>query len=204
MPAPHTERHAPLLTPKTKERDTNSSSDTKGFLQGLADWLRQSTDFPVHVPTHGDQIQAGHVYLAPDSFHMGIDASDCIILSQEGTEYSVRPSVAYLFRSVATVCASRAVGVLLTGMGRDGAQELKLLKDNGAVTIARDKDSSVVHGMPGEAIQLGGANHILPPDKIATTLIRLIQTHHTTEASVRDNGPKHKPEQEPARAGARA
>lgn len=174
----------------------------KGFLQGLADWLRQATAFPVHVPTHGDQIHAGHVYLAPENFHMGIHASGSIILSQEGLDYSVRPSIAYLFRSVATVCASRAIGVLLTGMGRDGAQELKLLKDNGAVTIAQDKDSSVVHGMPGEAIQLGGASHILPPDKIATMLIRLVQTSHIPSASqapgatTRTNVQKHglKPE----------
>jgi two-component system chemotaxis response regulator CheB len=64
--------------------------------------------------------------------------------------------------------------VLLTGMGKDGAAELKLMRDKGAITIAQDRESSVVHGMPGEAIALGGATHVLPADKIADALIALV------------------------------
>jgi len=67
---------------------------------------------------------------------------------------------------------------LLTGMGRDGADELKLMKDNGAVTIAQDRESSVVHGMPGAAIALGGASHVLPPDKIAVVLIEQVKSRN--------------------------
>jgi two-component system chemotaxis response regulator CheB len=69
------------------------------------------------------------------------------------------------------VCGPNAIGVLLTGMGRDGAAELKLMRDRGAFTIAQDRDSSVVHGMPGEAIALGAALRILPAEKIAAALI---------------------------------
>ena len=70
------------------------------------------------------------------------------------------------------------VGVLLTGMGKDGAAELKLMSDRGAVTIAQDRESSVVHGMPGEAIELGAATHVLPADKIADALIALVNRRH--------------------------
>jgi two-component system chemotaxis response regulator CheB len=83
----------------------------------------------------------------------------------------LRPAVSYLFRSLADTYGPNAVGVLLTGMGKDGAAELKRMKDRGAHTIAQDRESSIVHGMPGEAIQLGAANQILPADKIAGALL---------------------------------
>jgi two-component system chemotaxis response regulator CheB len=86
----------------------------------------------------------------------------------------LRPSVSYLFRSVIKTYSRNAIGVLLTGMGRDGAEELKLMKDNGAVTIVQDKESSVVHGMPGAAIGLGAATYVLPADGIAGTLTHLV------------------------------
>ena len=102
--------------------------------------------------------------------HMGIDASGRIRLSEEARENGMRPAVSYLFRSVARHCGSRAIGILLTGMGRDGAEELKLMKDRGALTVAQDADSSVVHGMPGWAIRLGAADRVLPPAGIAELL----------------------------------
>jgi hypothetical protein len=81
--------------------------------------------------------------------------------------------VACLFRSVAKVYGQSAVGVLLTGMGKDGASELKLMKEQGAVTIVQDRDTAVVHGMPGEVIRLGGATYVLPPEKICLALASL-------------------------------
>ena len=77
-------------------------------------------------------------------------------------------------RSVAQAYGRSAIGVLLTGMGKDGALELKLMKERGAVTIAQDKETSVVHGMPGEAIRLGGATYVLPPEKISMMLTSLV------------------------------
>jgi two-component system chemotaxis response regulator CheB len=71
-------------------------------------------------------------------------------------------------------CGANAIGVMLTGMGKDGARELKLMKERGADTIAQDKDSSIVHGMPGEAIALGAAGLVLPADKIASALLTLV------------------------------
>jgi two-component system chemotaxis response regulator CheB len=82
--------------------------------------------------------------------------------------------VGHLFRTVANVYGPKAAGVLLTGMGRDGADELKLMKSKGALTIAQDEESSVVHGMPGEAIKLDAATYVLSPDLIVPLLVSLI------------------------------
>ena len=144
-----------------------------GFLPGLAEWLSQSTCFPVHIATHGEPLSPGRAYLAPDGFHMGLSANRQICLSKKEPEGGLRPSVAHLFRSLAKVCGGSAAAVLLTGMGKDGALELKHLKDLGALTIAQDEESSIVYGMPGEAIRLGAAQYILPPEKIARMLAGL-------------------------------
>ena len=95
--------------------------------------------------------------MAPDGYHMGVSTSGRIVLSSQAAEAGLRPAVAYLFphlwpKSPEGPGRSR---LLLTGMGKDGADELKQLKDLGALTIAQDRESSVVHGMPGEAIKLG-------------------------------------------------
>jgi len=145
-----------------------------GFLPGLADWLNQTTGWQVHIAAYGIQPLPGHVYLAPDDFHLGVGAGVRLVLSKEQPDNGLRPSVGYLFRSLAQVCARNAVGVLLTGMGRDGAEELKLMKDRGAFTIAQDKETSVIHGMPGEAIALQGATCVLAADKIAAALIMIV------------------------------
>ncbi|MCI0537433.1 MAG: chemotaxis-specific protein-glutamate methyltransferase CheB [Verrucomicrobiales bacterium] len=145
----------------------------RGFLPGLVEWLNQTTGLSVQAGSHGISPLPGHVYLAPDDLHMGIAPNGRIILTREDSENGLRPAVAYLFRSLAEVCGPNAVGVLLTGMGRDGAAELKLMKDRGATTIAQDRESSVVHGMPAEAIELGGVTRVLPADKIADFLIAL-------------------------------
>lgn len=144
-----------------------------GFLPGLADWLNDSTGFPARIATHGELMLPGHAYLAPDGYHLGLGSSGQIALSKQEPENGLRPAVSHLFRSAAAACGPRVVAVLLTGMGKDGAEELKQLKELGAVTIAQDAESSVVHGMPGEAIKLGAAGHILAPDKIPSLLIRL-------------------------------
>lgn len=141
-----------------------------GFLQGMVEWLGQATGFPVHIASHGDYSLPGHVYFAPDGFQMGVESSGRIVLGKNKKVDGLCPSVAYLFLSVAKAFGPDAVGVLLTGMGSDGAEELRFMKEKGAVTIAQDKVSSAVHGMPGEAIKLGAATYVLPPDKIASTL----------------------------------
>jgi two-component system chemotaxis response regulator CheB len=143
----------------------------RGFVPGLVEWLNQTTGLHVHMAAHGAQAMPGHAYVAPDDFHLGIGAGGRLALSRGDPENGLRPAVSFLFRSLADMCGSAAIGVLLTGMGRDGAIELKHMRDRGAWTIAQDRASSIVHGMPGEAIQLGAAAEILPGDRIAGALI---------------------------------
>ncbi len=138
-----------------------------GFAAGMVDWISRSTALPIRLAVQHEPLEPGHIYIAPDGFHMGVEANGRILLSSSPPENSLRPAVAHLFRSVAQVFGPEAIGILLTGMGRDGAAELKLMRDRGAITVAQDKESSIVHGMPGEAINLGAAQYILPPEKIA-------------------------------------
>lgn len=154
-----------------------------GFLAGMAEWLSETTDLHVDIASDGARPLPGHVYLAPDDFHMGIGPGGGIVLTREQPENHLRPAVSYLFRSLARSCGPNALGVLLTGMGRDGAEELKAMKDKGAITIAQDRESSVVHGMPGAAIALGGATHVLPADKIASALVDLVNHRNGLKGS---------------------
>ena len=143
----------------------------RGFLPGMVDWLSQTTGLSVRIAAHGAAALPGHAYVAPDDFHLAADVRGQMLLAREEPERGLRPAVSYLFRSLADSYGANAVGVLLTGMGKDGAEELKRMKDHGAHTIAQDRESSIVHGMPGEAIELGAASQILPADKIAGALL---------------------------------
>jgi two-component system, chemotaxis family, protein-glutamate methylesterase/glutaminase len=146
----------------------------RNFTAGLVEWLDRSTALKVRVAKNRDMLEAGTVYVAPDGLQMKVDLSSHIILTDDPPENGLKPSVSYLFRSVAEIFGKKAVGILLTGMGKDGANELRTLKDKGAITIAQDKETSVIHGMPGEAIKIGGATHIAAPDRIVGLLMRLI------------------------------
>jgi len=141
-----------------------------GFVPGFAGWLAGSSGLPVKIAAQGEIPQPGHVYVAPDDLQMGVGGNRSIMLRKDEPENRLRPSVSYLFRSIAQVFGKNAVGVLLSGMGKDGARELKLLRDAGAVTIAQDEKSCVVYGMPGEAVALDAASYVLPPAKIAELL----------------------------------
>lgn len=144
-----------------------------GFLEGLVDWLRHTTSHPVNIAIHGERAVKGHVYFAPNNLHIGIDCNMRITLSTAEPEHGVRPSVSYLFRSAANSLGPSSAGVLLTGMGKDGAEELKLMKDAGAVTFVQDKESAVVYGMPGEALKLEAASLVAAPEKISGALLAL-------------------------------
>lgn len=144
-----------------------------GFLSGLAEWLDRTTGYPVQIAENDETVKPGRVYLAPDGFQIGIDKSLKVHLNDEEPKQSLCPSVSHFFESVARNLGKQSVGVLLTGMGRDGARELKSLRDLGAITIAQDKETSVVHGMPGEAIKIGGASLVLPSTQIAEKIVEL-------------------------------
>jgi two-component system chemotaxis response regulator CheB len=156
----------------------------RGFLPGMVDWLNQTTGSRVRIAAHGVTPMPGHAYVAPDDFHLAADPSGNLTLAREAPESGLRPAVSFLFRSLAESCGANAVGVLLTGMGKDGAAELKRMKDHGAYTIAQDRDSSIVHGMPGAAIELGAATQVLPADKIAGALIARIGRSHSLAGEI--------------------
>ena len=141
-----------------------------GFLDGMLDWLSRSTTLTLHVAANGQAAQPGHVYFGPNGFHLGIDRHRRLTLTRCDPQSRLCPSVAYLFDSVLASFGHHAVGVLLTGMGKDGAAELRKLRNAGAVTIAQDAQTSVVYGMPGEAAALDAAAFVLPDTEIASRL----------------------------------
>lgn len=144
-----------------------------GFIDGMAGWLAEVSGMKVCIADSGQLPEPGRVYLAPGGFHLALSPNGRVALNWDDAEHGCRPSVSYLFRSLASQPEGVAAAVLLTGMGRDGAQELKLLREAGCPTFAQDSSSSVVHGMPGEAISLGGADHIMSPEEIGAALSRI-------------------------------
>jgi len=141
-----------------------------GFVAGFARWLSGSVGFPVKVAEQGMLPAPGEAYLAPDNLHMGLDSLGRIVLSGDAPEEGFRPSANFLFRSVAKSAGPSALGVLLTGMGRDGATGLLALRQAGAMTIAQNEASCVVFGMPREAIAVGAAKYVLSPTEVARVL----------------------------------
>jgi two-component system chemotaxis response regulator CheB len=124
----------------------------------------------------GQKLLPGRVYVSPGDKHLVLatDGKDHLCRLQSGPPINRHiPSVDVLFRSVAGVSGASAIGILLTGMGNDGALGLAAMRNEGAITIAQDKNSSVVWGMPREAINLGAANYILPLNKISGKLLSL-------------------------------
>ncbi len=146
---------------------------SKGFIQGFVEWLNQGTDLEIRLAKNGDTAIPGVAYVAPDDIHLEVGPNRILYLVSDPPEHGSRPSASRLFRSVARNYPGRAAGVLLTGMGVDGGEELKMILDSGGITIAQDKQSSVVHGMPGNAISLGAAKHVAAPLEIAELLEKL-------------------------------
>jgi two-component system chemotaxis response regulator CheB len=132
--------------------------------------MSTTTGFRVSVAGAGERTLPGHAYLAPDGFNMGVAADRRIVLSLEEPDAGLRPSVAHLFASVTAIYGAYSAAVLLTGMGKDGAEEMRLMRQRGALTIAQDLESSLVFGMPGEAVKLDAAAYILSPERIAAIL----------------------------------
>jgi two-component system chemotaxis response regulator CheB len=121
----------------------------------------------VKLAEPGECVNASIVYIAPDGVQMGITKAGQIRLTKESAGYDFCPSASYLFASVAEAYCRSAMGIILTGMGQDGAQGLLQLREARGVTIAQDEESSVIFGMPRAAIRLGAAEYVLPPGQIA-------------------------------------
>ena len=160
-----------------------------GFTRGFVDWLNRTSNLPVRIAEGDERILPGNIYMAPSGSQMILQPGGRIVYTKDAGEYGLRPSVSHLFLSAAQVYGANALAILLTGMGSDGATEMKLLKDLGAVTIAQDKESSVVYGMPWEAVRIGAATHILPPNRILTEMVRLT-AYRKREGSAQKRDPR--------------
>jgi two-component system chemotaxis response regulator CheB len=144
-----------------------------GFTRGLAQWLSSETPLKVTEAEDGDPLKPGKVYIAPSGAHLLVGRDGYIQLDDGPPIMGFKPSCNALLSSVAEAFGPRGIGVILTGMGRDGAHGLLDIKSHGGRTIAQDEASCVVFGMPREAVELGAADQVLPLDEIAQALVRL-------------------------------
>lgn len=145
-----------------------------GFLAGLVGWLANACALPLQVAQDGQAVQPGQVYFAPDDHHLIVEGRGALRLIDTRPVSHVRPSATVLFESVARLYGRQALGVLLTGMGDDGAAGLKAIHDQGGLTLAQDEATCVVYGMPKVAAELGAVQHVLPLARIAGSLVELV------------------------------
>lgn len=146
------------------------------FSASFARRMNEASALTVCEARDGQQVLAGHVYIAPGDYHLRLvrDGARYVCKVDQGAPVNRhRPSVDVLFRSVAQNAGQNAIGVLLTGMGRDGARGLKAMRQAGAPTLAQDEHTSVVWGMPGEAVSIGATEVVLPLDAIAARVVEL-------------------------------
>jgi two-component system, chemotaxis family, response regulator WspF len=145
------------------------------FTGGMATWLQQHSQLTVRIADEGDRPVRGTVLLAGTNDHLALTSPSRVGYTPNPIDDPYRPSIDVFFKSVVRFWTGDAVGVLLTGMGRDGALGLKALRDGGRYTIAQDQTSSAVYGMPKAAAALNAAIEILPIERIADRLIELFQ-----------------------------
>ncbi|WP_050464794.1 chemotaxis response regulator protein-glutamate methylesterase [Herbaspirillum autotrophicum] len=143
----------------------------EAFANGMAHWLSQQTVLPVRLAEEGDQPRAGQVLVAGTSSHLKFKSGTTLGYVPEAAEDVHHPSIDVFFHSVVRYWRGQAVGVLLTGMGRDGADGLKAMRDKGYYTIAQDQESSAVYGMPKAAAELNAAVDVVPVTGIARKLL---------------------------------
>jgi len=146
---------------------------SEGFTAGLVEWLSREVRLGIRLAREGDPVEPGVALMAPDGAHLVIQRGGRVRLTRALPVGGHRPSADVLLQSLADTYGEAAIGVLLTGMGRDGAEGLKAIRDAGGHTIVQDEESSVIFGMPKVAIDLGAAEEVLPPAGIAERLLQL-------------------------------
>jgi chemotaxis response regulator CheB len=147
--------------------------NARGFNRSLAAWLSDTTGHRVAVCGERMRLEPGRIYLSCDERHMRLVARDVVAAVDGPMRNFVVPSIDELFDSVATFAGARAIAILLTGMGRDGAEGLLRLRELGAQTIVQTPESCAVAGMPRAALALGAADAALLPSQIAAALARI-------------------------------
>lgn len=147
---------------------------SRGFVGVLARWLGSATALRVKVAVAGEPLLPGTVYLAPDDEHLGAAPDGTVSLSPAAPIAGFRPSASHLFRSASDVYRDSLLAVILTGMGDDGVKGLRDAHAAGALVLAQDEASSVVYGMPREAVRAGVVDAVLPLDAIAPRLTQIV------------------------------
>lgn len=156
---------------------------TEGFMPGLVGWLQKRCPLPVKIAEEGDAILPQRILFAPDHAHVIVSPSGRVHLSESGPVNGHRPSVDVAFKSLAKVYGARVAGILLTGMGADGAAGLLAIREAGGVTMVQNEESCVVFGMPRTAIELGAVQHVLPLAGLAESLKALHRERVRSTAS---------------------
>jgi two-component system chemotaxis response regulator CheB len=146
------------------------------FMEGFASWLNAQTDLDVALARPGILPEPGHVYVAPGDKHLALSPGATLRLAADPPLGNQRPSANVLFHSLAGVAGAKAMGILMTGMGEDGARGLAELRQAGGYTITEDESTCVVYGMPAAAVKLGASRVQLPLDAIAPHLLHLVGT----------------------------
>lgn len=149
------------------------------FAEGFAQWLEMTTGRKVVCATDGMPLTRGMIVLPPGDSHLGFKSHDILDVSLEPPKRGLRPSVDHLFLSMANTYGNLCVGIILTGMGRDGTEGLSFMREKGAFTIVQDQASSMINGMPGEAIKAGAAQRILSPELMIICLNELNSQKNT-------------------------
>jgi len=150
---------------------------SRGFVGGLALWLQTRTPLRVRLAEDNLPLEAGTVYIAPDDFHLLVERSGGLLIARLDDApvlNGFRPSVTQLFASVALGCGAGAIGMLLTGMGSDGADGLLAMRRAGAHTLAQDEESAVVYGMPGAAIAVDAVDKVVQLGKMPAYLMSML------------------------------
>lgn len=147
------------------------------FLRGFIEWLSSECRMKVRIAEAGEFPQPGTIYFPQAGSHLRIDNNGRFAVSGEPPYDGHRPSISVALRSIADFYGSRVISVLLTGMGRDGAEGMQDVSMAGGITIAQDEGSSIVFGMPKAAIELGATKYVMTPDEIAETLFAINNQH---------------------------
>lgn len=153
----------------------------EGFMNAMVTSLRQRCALDIKVAKDGDRLQSGRVLFAPPSAHLAVVSGGRVRISDEPAVRGFRPSIDVMFASLARVYAARSAGVLLTGMGADGASGLLAIRDAGGKTMVQDEATCVVFGMPRAAIELGAVQHVLAPAGLARHLLALHRLRATRD-----------------------
>jgi chemotaxis response regulator CheB len=153
------------------------------FAPGLANWLNGISKLPVRIAREGDAVEEGFIFLAGTNDHLTLQPGGLLSHSSEPSTCAYRPSVNVFFESIIRHWRHSATGVLLTGMGRDGAAGLKRLREAGHHTIGQDRATSAVYGMPKAAAEMGAVAQELPLERIADSLTRHIRSNPLPLAS---------------------